>query len=91
MTSADLAAWWAAYHAQILVGLAVVVVSFVVLKAMGRVVRFVVLLAVGGAAGIGTAYGLTRLGVPGKLAYWGAVAIALVVLLAGASGHPRKD
>ena len=84
MQSADIAAAWAEYKVQIVVGLAVVLVSFVLFRTAFKLVRFALVLGIGAGIGIGAAYGLTQLGVPGRLAYWGAVLITLVALLLGA-------
>ncbi len=81
---ADVAALWEEYKVQLVVGLAVVLVSFVLFRTAFKLVRFAMVLAIGAGLGIGAGYGLTRLGVPGRVAYWGAVLITLVALLLAA-------
>jgi hypothetical protein len=83
MNVPDIATVWATYKVQILVGLAVVVVAFLLLRVVGRIFRFGAMLALGAGLGVGAAYGMTRFGVPAQFAYWGAVVITLVVLLLG--------
>ena len=57
--------------------------AFVLFRAVGRMARFAGALAVGAAAGIGAAWGLTRLGLAGRWAWWAAVGVALVALMLG--------
>ncbi|MBI5488705.1 MAG: hypothetical protein HY905_15330 [Deltaproteobacteria bacterium] len=90
MHFADIAATWALYKTQIIVGLVVVVAAFVLLKTMVKLVKFALLLGIGGGIGVGSAYGLTRLGVQGQHAYWGAVGITLAVLLLGSLRRRKK-
>ena len=90
MHFADIAAVWAQYKVQIIVGLVVVVGAFLVLKTMVKLVKFALLLGIGAAIGVGSAYGLTRLGVQGQHAYWGAIGITLAVLLLGSWRRRKK-
>jgi hypothetical protein len=90
MLFADIAAAWAAYKVQIIAGLVVVLAAFLLLKTMVKLVKFALLLGLGGAVGIGSAYGLTRLGLGGQYAYWGAVGITLAVLLLGSWRRRKK-
>jgi hypothetical protein len=71
------------HRTQVIVGLVVVVVAFILLRAVASLLRFGVVLAIGAAVGIGASYLLTRLGVQSKYAYWTAIGVTLVVLLLG--------
>ncbi|MDI7268003.1 MAG: hypothetical protein QME96_08415 [Myxococcota bacterium] len=83
MNSADLVAWLSAHKTQLITMLVVAAAIFVLLRSVVRLLRFGVVLAIGGAAGAAAAYGLTRLGVESKHALWAAVAVAVAALLLG--------
>jgi hypothetical protein len=83
MIPADLMQSLSSNKVQLITGLVVVVVVFVLLRAMSRLLRFALVLGVGAALGLGAAYGLARLGVGDKAVWWIGVGITLVVLFLG--------
>ncbi len=83
MNFADLAAWLSDHKTQLITMLVIAAAVFLLLRSVVRLLRFGVVLAIGGAAGAAAAYGLTRLGVESKHALWTAVGVAVVVLLIG--------
>ena len=87
MNLASFGAWLAAYKAQIIAGVAAAILLFLLFKSVVRIVRFVVVLAIGTAVGVGISYGLTQLGIHPRIAYWATVVCVIIALLIGGRDH----